>query len=843
MRVSLSQIKQYLNFDLPPVDELVKRINQQLGGVEEIIDLGVKYKDPLIVKVVECEKHQNADKLSVCKIDDGGKSEDVPRDDNGLVQVVCGASNVHADMLAVWLPPRSVVPASFDDKHPFVLESKELRGVISNGMLASARELALGDEHDGILEITEKDIMPQSPNVQGQTLQNMVGQNFAKVFGLDDVVIDIENKMFTHRPDCFGQLGVAREVAGILGHKFTTPIKYLEKPIFEIGEGLELEIINKNPDKSPRFLAVAIKNVEVKPSSLWLQCALIAMGAKPINNIVDATNYVMLLTAQPTHAYDYDKLYGHKLEVRMAIKGEKATLLNGKTYEMTDDDLVIADDEGVVSLAGIMGGMGCEVTNNTKNIVLECANFDMYAIRKSSMRHGLFTDASARFNKAQSPLQNNRILSDLINLILTTAGADSSIASRVFDVGANIEDELVKNDFHLEQACRVGASFINARLGIELKSVEIKNILVNVEFKVDVSDDELNVYVPLWRTDIEIPEDIVEEVGRLYGFDKIPKELPLRPIRPVSRNAFFELKAKIRQVLTKAGANEILSYSFVNEKLLESCGQDKSHAYQLSNALSPDLQFYRLSLMPSLLTKVQSNIKAGFDKFALFELGKAHIKDQLDDESLPREDEITALVVATSDRQKNSGAPFYLAKRYLEGLIQSDLSYLSIPEDMREYDITKPYDLDRTAFVYADKKFIGIIGEFRPEVRQKLKLPAFCAGFELDTNAMLELIGESSYQPLSRFPNVTQDISLRADADIDFGTIKSTLKDGISSMINEDAVARLDPIDIYQKGNEKHFTFRLNLVNYDRTLNAVEVNDLLDVLATKAKETLGVERI
>jgi phenylalanyl-tRNA synthetase beta chain len=345
--------------------------------------------------VVECVKHPDADRLSVTKIDDGGVVADVPRDESGLVQVVCGAPNVHADMWAIWLPPKSTVPASFDDDEPFVLDARPLHGVLSQGMLAAADELAIGTDHEGIVEIYEHDV-PVG-------VELTAGASFAETFGLDDYVLDIENKMFTHRPDCFGQLGVAREIAGIFHQQFTSPEWYNVIQEFAGGDGLELEIFNEATEVVPVFSAVAIKNIEVQPSPLWLQCQLVAMGGRPINNIVDATNYIMLMTAQPTHAYDYDKLRGSTLGARLARDGEKVSLLNGKEYELKNDDIVIADGEGVIGLAGIMGGADTEVSNDTKNIVLECANFDMYALRRTAMRHGIFTDALTRFNKGQSP--------------------------------------------------------------------------------------------------------------------------------------------------------------------------------------------------------------------------------------------------------------------------------------------------------------------------------------------------------------------------------------------------------------------------------------------------------
>ena len=535
MKVSLNIIKQLINFELPPVDELVARVNQQLGGVDEVIDLNAKYGGARIVRVVECAKHPNADRLSVTKIDDGRAVADVPRDENGLVQVVCGAPNVHADMWAIWLPPKSTVPASFDDSEPFVLDARPLRGVLSQGMLAAADELDIGTDHEGIVEIHERDV-PVG-------VELTAGARFAEMFGLDDYVLDIENKMFTHRPDCFGQLGVAREIAGIFHQQFTSPDWYKSVQQFTSAEGLDLTVTNDAPELVPRFMAVAIRDVTVQPSPLWLQCQLVAMGGKPINNIVDATNYMMFMTAQPTHAYDYDKLRGHKLGARLARDGEKVSLLNGKQYELTNDDIVIADGEGVVGLAGIMGGTDTEVSDGTKNIVLECANFDMYALRRTAMRHGIFTDALTRFNKGQSPLQNAAVLKQLMSMV---GGVQ---ASEVFDL-KQFSDEL--DDYfdgkYTPANIDIDSKFINERLGLDLSDDDICNLLNNVEIKSHGPEEELDyicIQSLFWRTDLELPEDIVEEVGRLYGFDKLPRQLPMRSIKPATRNPRRWLKQAI----------------------------------------------------------------------------------------------------------------------------------------------------------------------------------------------------------------------------------------------------------------------------------------------------------
>ncbi|MBB1559620.1 phenylalanine--tRNA ligase subunit beta, partial [Candidatus Saccharibacteria bacterium] len=774
MKVSLNIVRSLINFELPSVDELVSRVNQQLGGVEEVIDLGVKYSSVRIVRVVECGKHPDADRLSVTKIDDGGAVPDVSRDDNGYVQVVCGAPNVHADMWAIWLPPGSTVPASFDDAEPFVLGARPLRGVLSQGMLAAADELAIGTDHKGIIEITENDL-PSSAELQA-------GARFAEIFGLDDFVLDIENKMFTHRPDCFGQLGVAREIAGIFGKQFISPEWYKAQQQFCTAEGLDLMVTNDAPELVPRFMAVVIKDVEVKPSPLWLQCQLVAMGGKPINNIVDATNYIMMMTAQPTHAYDYDKLRGHYLGARLARLGEKVSLLNGKEYELTVDDIVIADGEGVIGLAGIMGGSNTEVSNDTKNIVLECATFDMYALRKTAMRHGVFTDALARFNKGQSPLQNAAVLKRLMSVV---SGVQ---ASEVFDL-KQFSDEF--DDYfdgkYTPANIDIDSKFINERLGLKLSENDICGLLNNVEIKSHGPEEELDyicIQSPFWRTDLELSEDIVEEVGRLYSFDKLPRELPHRSIKPAPKNPRRELKNAIRQSLSRAGANEILTYSFVHERILKNAEQDVTQAYKLSNTLSPDLQYYRLTVLPSLLDKVYTNIKSGHNEFALFEIGKGHLKSKgLNKEGLPIENNYIDLVY-TSKKDK-PGAPFYVTKKLINNLGKDLGVKFEFEKIVNQIDkqILAPFDIDRSSLIIIDNgDIVGLVGELKQSVIKNFKLPQYISAASIDIDILQKNISKKigdSYHPLSKFPSTRRDISIEIDLAVSYKDVLNVVKNSL----------------------------------------------------------------
>jgi phenylalanyl-tRNA synthetase beta chain len=834
MKISVNWVREFTDVKLP-IDELVDKIGAQLGGVEEVIDLAAKYKGVIIAKIVKCQPHPNADRLQVCTLDDGGITPGVKRDENGRVQVVCGAPNVREGLLVAWLPPGSTVPSSFD-KDPFVLEARELRGVVSNGMLASAHELSLSDDHSGILEITE-DVKP--------------GESFAKVFGLDDTIIDVENKMFTHRPDCFGQLGVAREIAGIQGLAFESPDWYLKNDIHtktsDVIKGYS--VTNQIPDLCPRYMLVAIDNVKVGPSPAWLQSHLARVGVRPINNIVDMTNYLMVLTGQPLHAFDFDKVAVNgcaNIVVRKPKDGEEVTLLDGKTIKPRKDAILICDQDKPIAVGGVMGGGNSEIDASTTRILIECANFDMYSIRKTSMAHGLFTDAVTRFNKGQSQWQCPPVLYKAAQMVQELC-KDAIIAGDVVD----FHEPSKKN-----QTVELTVQFINQRLGLDLSAEQIGSLLKNVEFSVHADKSELKIIAPFWRTDIEIPEDIVEEIGRLYGYDHLPLTLPNRSLEPAAKNQMFSLKSQIRDNLSAAGASELLTYSFVHGQLLDKVGQDKANAFQLSNALSPDLQYYRLSLTPSLLEKVHPNIKADYirsedNEFAIFELNKAHHKQVKSSDDLPKENNSLALVFAAdakTAKRKHVGAPYYQAKEYLTNLLGQFGANNSVTfEPLEGTDLSKnswlnelcqPYEPKRSAILKDEQGTIwGVVGEYKTSVKKALKLPDFCAGFELGLLLLLQS-KPTVYQPLAKFPKTQQDISFKIPANITYAQLFNLVWQQLQAAQTQHGyLANLAPIDIYQAQTDqdhKNITLRVWLSHPERTLTTEEVNKLLDHIALVA---------
>jgi phenylalanyl-tRNA synthetase beta chain len=749
------------------------------------------------------------------------------------VQVVCGAPNVREGMLVAWLPPGSVLPSSVGDAEPFVLSARPLRGVVSNGMLASAKELGIGDSHDGILQLNQNDAKP--------------GDDFAETYKLNDIIIDIENKMFTHRPDCFGQLGVAREVAGIFGQQFTSPRWYTQTNslVTESGDNsMQVSLTNEIPELVPRYMLVALDDITVETSPVWLQTYLTRVGIRPINNIVDVTNYIMILTGQPLHAFDYDKVAVDgraTIVVRNPHVEEPLTLLDGKTIKPRAEAILICDQEKAIGLGGMMGGKNSEIDSNTKRILIECASFDMYNIRRTSMEHGIFSDAVTRFTKGQSEWQNPAVLFQAVQMIQSLC-PNAKPVGRVVDLHQpNSETRPVP----------VTTDFINQRLGLTLSAEDMQALLQNVEFQVKIGDDGLLVDAPFWRTDIELREDVVEEIGRLHGFDNLPVDLPRREITPTHRDALLELKASIRVILAKAGANELLTYSFVHGNLLKTVGQDAQAAFKLSNALSPDLQYYRLSLSPSLLEKVHPNIKAGYDKFALFELGKAHMREHQMD-GLPMEFECLALVFAADAKaaKLRAGAPYYQAKHYLLALLSGlgldgRVSFHAIAADDPDMAVTY-YALGRSANIMLDDQLLGRIGEYSPTVAKGLKLPAMAAGFEINIAALLPRPAGSQYVQLPRFPKVSQDITLKVSSDVSYQQLYDVVWIALEAAQPDYVWSSLQPLDIYQSDDDtqhKHISFRLQIASYQRTLTDAEITKVLDAVAAAAHKQLNAERI
>jgi phenylalanyl-tRNA synthetase beta chain len=848
VKISLSYLKNHFGLDIPhDVNQIVERIGAQLGAVEDIvIELGPIYEPVIVVTIVSCNSIEGSDHLSHCLIDDGGKAKDVTRDSNGYIEVVCGAPNVAAGQLVAWLPPGSIVPSTFG-KENFVLGVRQMVGKTSNGMLASSKELAIGDSHDGILLI-DKQARP--------------GDSFKELYDLDDQIIDIENKMFTHRPDCFGLVGVARELAGIFNQSFRSPEWYLNDDFAISGdEDFKLNVINEIPDLVPRYCAVVISSLKVTDSPVQIQSYLSRMGIRPINNIVDATNMSMLLTGQPLHAYDYNKLVSLSknqevptITVRNPRPSESIQLLSSKIVKPGSDSIVITVEDQIIGLGGIMGSANTQVDNDTTTIILESACFNMYSIRRSSMELGVFSDAVTRFSKGQSPLQNKIVLASTTKIIHEIIPA-SKVSSEVIDVNKLSELEIKRNSVHPE--ITITKDYINDRLGTSLSIEQIAGLLTNVEMEVEISSDELKIKAPFWRTDLEIREDVVEEVGRLYGFDNIVPVPINRSLIATSKNQLLEVKSRVRELLARGGANELLTYSFVSRKILENASQDPDSAFDIANSLSPELSYYRLSVVPSLLNKVHLNIKAGYEEFTLFELGTRHQNNLFNEKNNdePYEFQTLGLVYASKNSFKNQGATYFKVVSYVDFLIKEfHLKGISLrpfnDEELKTTNVwtqvAMPFDPNRSALVISGDTVVGIIGELKSQVKAKFKLPPRVAAMELDTRLFLTAKHSEAYAQTSKYPNVKQDITLKIPSDVSYKDISSKLNEKLRALASASSTFEFKLFSIFAKEDDlayKNYSFRLNISDHDRTLSDQIVNKLLDELSQFAANELNAQRV
>lgn len=798
MLISLNWLKKYVKIPVSD-DELVRLIGARLVEVEGVIDESAKYNNIYIVRVETAEKIPDTH-LTLCQINDGGAE---------LVQVVCGAPNVREGMLTAWIKPGAIVPASVHEDAPFVIGKRKMLGKYdSNGMLAGADELDFGDDHSGIVEIDPEIAKP--------------GDLLADVFELNDKILEIENKSLTHRPDCFGMIGFAREVAGILGQKFELdaesefsildPVRSrpssrgslssnLQQQIRDTVSNTKIQIQIQDQNICKRYSALVLeKHGEIKKKYLtWQDTILAKSGMKPISPIVDATNYLMLLTGQPLHAFDYDKFVAvgggknPEIVVRLAKDGEKLTLLDEKQVELNENDIVICSGKVPVALAGAMGGKSTMIDENTKNIILESATFSLYNLRKTQMAHGIFSEAITRFTKGQPPYQTLDVANECARML-----SDGFEVSAMADEYPTPEKEIV---------VKITTKEINQLLGTDYSGELIVKTLENVGFSISFFEDlpevtNLEITSPLWRTDIHIKEDVIEEVGRLLGYDNIAPVLPLHGT--ASRNDMLELKTKLRQILSSFGCNEVLTYSFVSGKLLEKAGLDTKNSYKIVNSISPELQYIRQSIVPSLLDKTFVNQKIPFDKFALFEMNKVFQKNWgMNEENVPVEKMKLGFVLA---ERKNTETAYYKAKKFADSLFETlniKVKYLPLNEKTPE---AKPFEPKRSAEICLaenEEILLGVIGEFKNSVKHNFKLADFLAGFELDLDEILvHKVDTKKVEIVNR--RDTRDLTVTTEK-----TYAEVISKVEETLAQNNVVARITPISIYQPDDKKRISLHL----------------------------------
>lgn len=814
MKVSLNAIKKYVDIDIP-TEELIKLIGSRLVEVEGYEDFSKKYSGIKIVEVTECERIPDTH-LSLCKIN-AGETKDI--------QVVCGAPNVRQGMLAVWLAPGCIVPATFG-KENFKLDVRELRGYESNGMLAAMDELGLGSDHEGIIEINAKDAQP--------------GDDFAEKFDLNDVILDIENKSLTHRPDCFGLIGFAREVAGILGKKFIEPEFLTHEEVFPEGfleynqqngvssKDCSIEIDIKNPELCSRYscavLEVSDDLLETEKCLTKNDIFLAKADMQGVSKIVDISNILMLETGQPLHMFDYDKFIkvggtdSPKIIVRSAKEGEKIELLDGKTIECIPSDILITSNDVPVALAGAMGGANTAIDDNTKRVLVESASFSLYNLRKTQMHHGIFSEAITRFTKGVPAGSTFNVMAEAVKEL----GGKATMVCDNF-VGLQKVEPI-----------QVSVKDINSLLGTNYETGLIIKTLENVGISCEQNESsELSVLAPSWRTDLHIKEDIIEEVGRLLGYDNIAIDYPKRPFIGAEISPMLSLKTKIRNILSdKLNAHEVLTYSFVSEKLITTVNQKVEDSYKIVNSISPELQCFRQHITPSLLDKVRENVKAGYNNFTIYELNQvSNHKFGLDEDKSPITKDHLAIL---------SFGDFYQIKNIAEKLFQN--LNINISVKSFEHKDEFPYlESLHSADLFVEENYIGSIGEVRQPILSKFKLSDEFSILEINLEGILnkEKSGAKKLK-VNKFPFVYRDITAKVKTEVSFADLYSAVE---SVLEKNNLICEIKPLSIYQPENDqtfKHVSFHIAFSNVEKTLQSDDISAIMEQI-DKNLQTLGAE--
>jgi len=811
MLVPLSWLKRYVNIDISPED-LAHRLTMAGVEVESIEKMGMHLDPELVVVglVTNIEPHPDADRLRLPTVDLG----------NGeTAKVVCGAPNVAVGQkIAFAKLGARLYNAHSEREEP--LRTAKIRGFESSGMVCSVKELMLGDDHEGIL-VLDLDSEIGSP------LTNIVG----------DVLFDIA--VTPNRPDCLSVLGIAREVAALTGQPITEP----ETGYADDGEPIagRVTVQIADPDLCRRYTASLIEGVTVGPSPSWLQETLIRAGQRPINNVVDATNFVMLEMNQPLHAFDLDLVKDQAIVVRMARPGEVLETLDGQRRELAPPMLVIADATDAVGLAGVMGGANSEVSQGTTRVLLESANFDPVNTRRTGADLKLSTGASYRFERGLRQELAEIGLRRATRLIAEIAGG--TVASGIIDV-------------HPEPAAASVVTLTAARLkqvlGTDIPMPKVKQVLASLGFERTGSDsaDSVSISSPYWRSDIEIQDDLVEEVARVIGYDEMPTTMLAAPIPHHHVQPMWDLKERVRDILAAAGMQEAINYNVASEENLRTVGAWTDDVLALANPMNDEQPYLRTTLRASLLQTVSDNRRTGGgDGLRLFELGRVFMPQSPGpnpsggDAKLPDEREtliaaFTGRRGATSWQASDNAADmgFFDAKGVAEDLLGGlgiDVSFEPVADVALK--------AGRTAAILASGKRLGTVGEVADGVLDQFDLDgATVALLEIDVPSLLAAApsGDRRYLPFSRYPESVRDLALTVDQAVSADEIRAVL-------IKHKLVKAARAQDVYTGDGvpqgKKSIAFGLVFQSEKATLTADQIDRVLEDLLRRLQRSVGAE--
>ena len=801
MKISYKWLKDYVNLD---VDPKILEDHLTFAGieVEAIEQIGEDLQQFRVAEVLSAKKVEGSDHLQVCQVNDGS---DEP------LQVVCGAPNCRTGLKVAFAPIGSIIGGEFK------IKKAKLKGLASHGMICSAKELGISEDHEGIMELKA---------------DAQVGQDLATYLDFNDIVYDVE--ITPNRPDLLGIIGVARDLSALYHKELHLPQAKEWESRGDVKDSLNLEIENKS--KCSRYIATVIKNVEVKESPDWLKKRLIAVGLRPINNIVDITNFILMETGHPIHAFDYDKITGKKILVRNAYEQEKFLALNGEIYELSQDDLVIADAEKAIGLAGVMGGANSEITAKTTNIVIEAACFDYASIRRTSQRHKLFSDSSYRFERALSPETPSFVKDRARDLILELAGGQ--LQSGNLDVYPNPDSANIMVELRPAR--------VELVLGTKIPLTEMKSYLKSLGLELITDNpDKLKYKIPHFRGDLLREIDLIEEIVRLHGYNNIPVKTSLQKIM---NHKHFRFERKIKDLMVRAGLYEVINLTLFDpqslDKLQVGTEDFRRRLVELKNPQSNLMRAMRTSLIPHALNCAEYNINRGNKDVRIFELNKIILNNS--NKTTEERKFLTALLTGNRFdnywKDKSGKCDFYDIKGIIEDLIAEtnlDVSYQVSNENF--------YREDHALDIFWKKLKLGSLGQIDPKIAKsfeidtvELKQDVFI--FDLDLTQLFEIMNfsEREFQEINKFPNVHRDLSFNVNSDIKVADIIHSIK-----VVNKSIMKNVLLMDEYKGKNipqgKRSLTFSLTLNSENKTLTDKFVEQLIKKVIQNLEKKFNIE--
>ena len=799
MKITYNWLREFIDTDLSP-EEIAEKIT--LSGIE--VDSVTKHneflKDIVVAEITEISQVPNSDKLSLCKVFDG----------SDVLDIVCGAKNMQQGDKVALAKIGAILPGDFK------IKKSKIRGTISYGMLCSEKELGFADDSSGIM-ILDKNLQ--------------TGENLGNALNLFDTVIEYE--ITPNRGDCLSVIGIARDLAAITGQKIKMPQFKINEIDENINKYITVEIVN--PELCPRYSTKIIKDITIKDSPLWFKNRLIAVGLRPINNIVDITNYVMYELGQPLHAFDYSFLEGKKIIVKTAEENQEFQTLDSKTHKLNKYNLLICDNKKPVALAGVMGGENSEVREDTKDVLLESAFFDPASVRKTSKELGILSDAAYRFERTI----------DISNV--TFAAERAAYFMQEFADGKVVKG--IVDNYPLKKEPKT-VSLRKSRLdliaGRELDFKKSENIFINLGFKVLKRDDsKITVEVPTYRNDIFEEIDLIEEVLRIYGYNNIEEELPPSKKYPEYRYSFHNFLNDTKNFFKHFGFSEAINYSFISKRYNNLFKSSEFKEVELLNPLTEDLEVLRFSILPGILKNVKENINQKNENIRLFESGKIFSKSETAETGVYEEVKFAGVLTGKIS-EPNWCDVFRDVDFYdVKGMLESFFSDFRIKNIDYSYPVASEFpflNCNKAALITADGDVIGFMGEVNPNIIELFQIETenlLC--FSLNIEKIFDKISKNIYfKELPKFPSVDRDIALLADDKISSSEIIDIIYSEGKGLIENIFI-----FDLYKGKNisegKKSIAFKIIFRDSKGTLKAEKINKILDKIINKLKETLKIQ--